>query len=314
MDSGQKFDPEKLATLVIVINSLYNFVSSCRLEHDGQVLHFADSNISPLYLNMLYIRPSWRQLHDRIMNNLELGKKRILVSGSPGIGKSQFMLYCMWRAIQSGVQSFLYQQESGVVERHSHNSITHADPFDRWRNIHYGIPFFADITDLSEPLPGMVDSSAYTIICSPSDHPSRYNHFLKARGSITYIPEPWSKYEIDKAWELIPTFKLVPKELVNSQFKLYGGVPRYVFDKPDEGDVAMHRAILTKGREAAIALRTISLSSEEDSDMACTVVHMYIGHSDNGDKCSDKVALLPASPTVARVLTELYPRHMRNKL
>ena len=248
------------------------------------------------------------------MKNLEFGKKRIFITGSPGIGKSQFMLYCMRRSTQSGVQSFLYQQERAVVEIHSHNNIAHADPFDRWRNIHYGIPFFVDIIGLSEPLPSMVDSSAYTIICSPSDHPSRYNHFLKARGSITYIPEPWPKYEIDKAWELIPTFNLVPKEVVNSQFKLYGGVPRYVFDKADEGDVAMHTAILTKGHEAAIALRTLSFSSDEDSDMAYTVVHMYIGHSDNGDKCSDPVALLPASPTVARVLTALYPKHIRNKL
>ena len=295
------------------MNSLYDFVSSGRLENDGQVLIFTDSNFLLSYLNIVYIRPSWRELYDRIMNNLELGKKRILINGSPGIGKSQFMLYSMWRAIQSGVQSFLYQQESTLVEIHSYNNIKLADPFDRWRNIHYGIPFFVDITDLSEPLPSMVDSSAYTIIFSPSDHPSRYKHFLKARGSIAYISEPWSKYELYQAWKLIPAFHTVPKDVVNSQYKIYGGVPRYVFDKADEGDGTMHTAILTKGRDAALALRTLSFSSDEDSDMAYTVVHMYIGHSENGDKCSDKVALFPASPTVARVLTELYSKQMRTK-
>ena len=106
----------------------------------------------------------------------------------------------------------------------------------------------------------------------------------------------------------------MPKEVVNSQFKLYGGVPRYVFDKADEGDVAMHRAILIKGREAAIALSTLSVSSEEDFDMAYTVVHMYIGHNNNGDKCSDQVALLPASHTAARVLRELHPKQIHTKL
>ena len=76
----------------------------------------------------------------------------------------------------------------------------------------------------------------------------------------------------------------------------------------------MRTTILTKGHKAAIALRTLSFSSDEDSDMAYTVAHMYIGQSNNGDRCSDQVALRPASPTVARVLTALYPKQMRNKL
>ena len=288
--------------------SLYDLVAAARIGNDGQVLYFDTSNtvLAYSYLSMLYIRPSWPLLYDRIIRNLVSGKIRILLTGSPGIGKSQFKLYCMWRAVQSGVKSFLHQDE-GEIKIHSQSSVEPADDLGVWRNIHYGIPFYVDIVGASEPLPSMVDSSAYTIIFSSPD-PRRHKVFLKGRGSITYVSEPWSKIEIDKSWELITHFHTVSKEVVDSQFKLYGGVPRYVFDKADEGDEAMSKAILAKGRGACVALITLSLGAGLDSHMSHTVVHMYVRKS--GDKCSDQVCFLPASPTVTRVLTELY----RNKL
>ena len=46
---------------------------------------------------VLYVRPCFERMYSVIMDDIAEGYKKFVVTGTPGIGKSQFTKYFMWR-------------------------------------------------------------------------------------------------------------------------------------------------------------------------------------------------------------------------
>ena len=66
---------------------------------------------NPKQKDCLYVRKCYRQLYDDIVERTTRGASpasRMVITGTPGIGKSQFALYCLWRLSQDG-KTVLYQ-------------------------------------------------------------------------------------------------------------------------------------------------------------------------------------------------------------
>ena len=61
----------------------------------------------------LYVRDCYRELYDVIVERTTCGARparRMVITGTPGIGKSLFALYCLWRLSREG-KTLVYQLE-----------------------------------------------------------------------------------------------------------------------------------------------------------------------------------------------------------
>ena len=293
--------------------NLYSVLASATLSDNNKVLNFGPNEFD---LKSIYIHPSWPLLYERIKHNLhEYEFDRILITGSPGLGKSMFSYYYIWRAItQENFTSFLYQTELGIVTIYSATSVslfTSENIFD----CPTGLPFFVDIMPPSEPYsyaePALkpVRWSSYTIIFSSPDK-RRYKEFMKDMDSVQYILEPWTEEEIYEAWHLVPSFNQVSKEVVASQYAMYGGIPRFVFQRAAEGEGPMRHALSVKG-EAARNMFTIRVG-DGDSEMQ-VLFHMRIKPPVSTVQHGDFGIFVPASPFVVRELSLAYPDIMMGR-
>ena len=303
---------ETLDTLDIAKQNLYSVLASATLSDDNKVLKFGPNAFK---LKFIYIHPSWPQLYERIKYNLhEHRKDHILVTGTPGLGKSMFSYYYMWRAItQENIALLHYQTELGVVKLYSISTVLPVADTGICRK---GLPFFVDIMPPSEPYsyaePDLtaVERSSYTIIFSSPDK-RRFKEFMKDQDRITYIIEPWSEEEIGEAWRLVPSFSQVPKDVVTSQYAMYGGMPRFVFDRAAEGEGPMRHALSIKGELAARNMFTIRV---DNGDVEMQVLfHMRTMPPSSATQRSDFEIFIEASPFVVRELSLAYPDIMMGR-
>ena len=299
--------------------NLYSVLASATLSDNNKVLNFGPNSFK---LKSIYIHPSWPLLYERIKHNLhEYEFDRILITGSPGIGKSMFSYYYMWRAItQENVTSFLYQTqvEVDVVRHYSATSVSLYNS----KNIFdcpTGLPFFADIVPPPEPYsyaePALkpVRWSAYTIIFSSPDK-RRYKELMKDMDSVQYILEPWTEEEIFEAWRLVPSFNQVPKDIVSAQYAIYGGVPRFVFDRAAEGEGPMRHALSVKGEEAAQNMFTIHTRVDNGDREMQTLFQMRTKPPSSATiQLADFEIFVPASPFVVREVSLAYPDIMMGR-
>ena len=301
-------DPKASNSLKEAEQNRYTVIASATLSDDNKVLKFGPNVFD---LMSIYIHPSWPLLYERIRRNLITYKKNhIVVTGSPGLGKSMFSYYYIWRAItEENCTSFLYEEQPKDVELHSEADVS---LITNTLECPTGLPFFVDmIGTKAEPSPKPVRLSAYTIIFSSPDN-SRFKDFLKHRNSIKYLLEPWTEEEVYEAWHLVSSFSQVPKEVVASQYAMYGGVPRFVFQRAAEGEGPMRPALSVTGEEAARNMFTIRVA-DGDVEMQ-TLFHMRTKPPSSATiQLGDFEIFVPASPFVVRELSLAYPDIMMGR-
>ena len=308
LDNGAQTDNVVLDPKAAEQN-LYSVLASATLSDNNKILNFGPNEFD---LMSIYIHPSWPLLYERIRRNLiTYNKNHIVVTGIPGIGKSMFKYYYIWRAItEENCTSFLYEEEEKVVDLYSKATVSR---ITNTLECPTGLPFFVDMLGTkAEPSPKPVRLSAYTIIFSSPDN-SRFKDFLKHRGRIQYILEPWTAEEIYEAWRLVPSFYSVPKELVDAQYAIYGGVPRSVFEHADMSDAPMMEALEIKGEEAATRMMSRSTGAGSDIQMSHKLLHMRRKTTASATSLHDDAFFVPASDFVVRELVKTYKEIMFRK-
>jgi hypothetical protein len=121
----------------------------------------------------------------------------------------------------------------------------------------------------------------FSIIFS-SPNPKRFKEFLKMRGSDSFgglplIMPPWSLEEVEVGLSRLSTFQAAGRETVLRQFKIYGGVPRILVDKNDEGKLMINtlklraRSIL----ESAMTKDLLMHSCPTDEEISYKLFHAY---------------------------------------
>ena len=108
-----------------VKNSFYADIKNAKLSEDGRVLRFPNG-MPPggrrEFPEEIFIRQAYEDFYAVIKNK----RKRCIyfvVTGTPGIGKSIFVLYCMWRYLNEGENSeFVYETTSNTFELYRNGS------------------------------------------------------------------------------------------------------------------------------------------------------------------------------------------------
>ena len=234
------------------------------------------SGLLPEKLKWLYIRKAYEDMFRIICNNLnsdnDIKKRfhRMAITGTPGIGKSMFLFYILWRLAN------METTKTVILHRQLDRKRIYVFQNDGcWKTENTGdINDFLDdsttwyLMDALKSPPGPVN--AVTILVS-SPSKMYYSAFLK------YIPVPflhylplWSLEELKKAAD---SYSMNHEEIEN-RFKMIGGIARYVLEDKRALGPIIDDAI---GSLALNKLISIALGeTSKENEISHRIVHFKV--------------------------------------
>jgi hypothetical protein len=186
----------------------------------------------PSMPNAIFIRNSYVSMFEKVQEAWK-NKQYPIIRGTPGIGKSHFLLYCFWRlAKDPDTESILVQLQ------------TSAD-FYLWRrvkvdgqaNFHLTYSPLYPLNNVSETTYYLTDTTKphndlhKTLMVSSPDYHHTASEFKK-RNARKYWFTVWDEEELQHCRRSL--YQSLSIELVSRLFVMWGGVPRYVLQEPTD--------------------------------------------------------------------------------
>ncbi|CAG8576856.1 7163_t:CDS:2, partial [Paraglomus brasilianum] len=199
------------------------------------------------YPQKLIIRQVYSDIIANIQSSVQSGLyHRFTITGTPGIGKSYFLLYLLY---------VLHLKNATIVMKHN---------VDREFLVFEGnnasiTPYYENVTSLlaNPDTWYLLDTESPTqvpaitiLVCSPS--PKIYKEFRKMLNStIRYMP-PWTWEEIVKCRDALYTG--INDDKLTTLYDHWGGIPRYVLEKCDDPsqDALLEKAIASADLEKCL--------------------------------------------------------------
>ncbi|KAF9427355.1 hypothetical protein BGZ76_002369 [Entomortierella beljakovae] len=193
----------------------------------------------------MYVRPSYKDFYNEIDNEFGIEgvdgedvevDRQVTLSGTPGIGKSSFLIYFIIRVLATS------SEDSPPIIICQEKESTNCYAFGGLNTVRKGcyddfLPFL-ELTRtwyLVDSSPTPRTPKARTIIsASPKtlfSEEGLYQEIAK-RIEWTYYMAPWTEEELKVCRESVKAFNIVPERFMLELFELIGGVPRYVLEKP----------------------------------------------------------------------------------
>ncbi|KAF9195471.1 hypothetical protein BGZ51_000046 [Haplosporangium sp. Z 767] len=185
----------------------------------------------------LYVRQEYLDLYDEIDKRFnstvnDNARKRVVVTGTAGIGKSAFLIYFTIRILATSSMDnppiIIFQEKEGTNKCYMFGGLS---------TVRYGdLKDFRPFLELSETW-YLVDSSpnpllpvAKTIIsASPRAVYSEIGQYqeIAKRITWTYYMAPWTLQELETCRSKIGDFATISEDFLKELYTLIGGVPRY---------------------------------------------------------------------------------------
>jgi hypothetical protein len=190
----------------------------------------------------IFVRPCYEEYFQLFLQARQAGVQDFVFTGTPGIGKSHFLYYCMWRLVTGPepiARRILFQCEppgAPLLEfRVGHTAVDitvlEQPPAD------YSGHFL--LIDMKAVVPPIHFNGVNMMFSSPNM--DRYKEFLKRSGSVKYYMPPCSLEELQQMREAV--FPAVSEATVERLFDIYGGVPRFVLKNSSLDDAALKDAL-----------------------------------------------------------------------
>ena len=179
-------------------------------------------------MNRLYIRESYRTIASRILEGN--GIQKVIITGTPGIGKSLFLIYLLWQLVKERKRVLffyhpysIYYDENGGVFKFASDRLS-LENFESFWNETLWCLFDAKFKEQSD-LAG-VPVGLSTFILSTSPHRDMVNDFKKPPVPDYFFMPIWTETEL-KA--IAPLFSN-SNEQWQHRFEILGGIPRHVLE------------------------------------------------------------------------------------
>ncbi|EGG21762.1 hypothetical protein DFA_01648 [Cavenderia fasciculata] len=244
----------------------WKHLANAKLDTTTNILSLQDGCVFPTReLSSLYIRESYVELYD-IISAFEKPANLYLVKGNPGIGKSMFFYYYLWRKVQNLETCpknivFDFVHHNAILFTFKDNLPTvYVGNRDQFANfLLYPDTFY--FVDGITPLP----SKCFVLFASSPDR-TIYEKYMKEKFSASVILPIWTYYEIKGS---IPIYckdddnnreSFINETLI--RFRRWGGVPRYVFEKISPSE--QNTLLLAISRCGAACLRSVNQQELEE--------------------------------------------------
>ena len=258
-------------------------------------LLFINTEIRTLFVRKCYVDVFKLLMDD--MRNVNT-KKTYAISGTPGIGKSFFFVYLLFRLVKDLSEEILplktkfiiYQDRDGFVQYDLVNLVAIKRTWDEASEL-IAAPDTLYIMDgdIKKPVTRIAGCVVLFISSPRSDH---FNHFVnKDAATVWYFPV-WTLEELESCRKLC--YSILPAGPFNERYRVYGGVARYIFFKliPQSevtGTSTVSTFPLPKKMEAVLAsadARKSMMSSGLVSDIfrdSHVLLQMVVGDDDRGE-------------------------------
>jgi hypothetical protein len=203
---------------------------------ENKVLTFTD--IPPFFprkmkeMKSLFIRESYVRMFDLFMDmNFSQTEEResgIAITGNPGVGKSVFLFYALWRIsrMKEGVGTVVLHRakDEGDIYVFEEDGCWIASDISQVRRL-FSLSTTWYLTDTPKKPPGDHEAITFLVASPEREH---YKEFLKYGQTTTlrYLPV-WSLDELYLASGLYD----MKKEKVEERYNLIGGIARFVLEK-----------------------------------------------------------------------------------
>jgi hypothetical protein len=272
----------------------YGTILSGRQE--GSFIYWEEPLILFKQTRVIMVRDCYEKLYQFIIQQLSSIKNH-LVTGVPGIGKSNFCLYFLWRYLQEN-------RGSPILFEAEFDHITYLDPSKSFMTNRIGCfqmryPYLVDFAALAEPS-RIIGSS--TILFSSPD-PRRFHEMMKD-SAIKYILPTWSLEELMQLNQIHSS----SLDIISRRFDCIGGIPRHIFSSDFEiVECDVQKALSEKGGDIAkhFFLEGFGMKDEQ---MSYLLIHL---HPDpDPEKCYSgaKTSHTFASPFIWKKLYHLHHR------
>ena len=217
-------DPASTAILTLFWNSLR------KIAEEERLLHF--DHIPPFFpdgFKALYVRKAYEDLFEIICKNHKADASEeqfrgMAITGTPGIGKSVFLFYILWRLANMKVEGtvilhrradlgliYVFQKDGGWIALDRKDILLLLIEPSTWY--------------LTDSLLSPVDGAKGVTIVVSSPAEKHYSKFLECShvAPLHYLPI-WSLDEL----RLVAPLYNKSEDVVKERFRLIGGLPRFV--------------------------------------------------------------------------------------
>lgn len=227
---------QKLSEDAVYLHRFFTEFSSAVL-HDNVITFSSDIFGRVGFGRNLFIRSCYDELLQKTLTLRDNGLFRTVITGTPGIGKTFFGAFCLYR-IASEFPSLIYHTSDLIVsiELGVVCSISFDDLVQCVMNTKY-----LYIADGVKPA---LTANCFTILVT-SPRFSIFKEFIKERNttSVLYMP-PWTYEELEHVNAFL---KLRTTEELSFLFSRFGGVPRYVLSpQPIHEEIAFLRGTIAQ--------------------------------------------------------------------
>jgi hypothetical protein len=234
-------------------------------EQEGAFICWNEPLVQFNNLTRIMVRESYENIYDLISANVRNNFKDHLVTGVPGIGKSHFCLYFLWRYITEN-------PGSPILFESSLNMIYYLSPSNSFMttrivctNLQY--PYLVDFREVCEPAPTI---GLFTVVFSSPD-PKRYKQMMKGRAS-RYVMPVWT---LEELFQLKQIHDCISLEEITQRFDLIGGVPRQIFDESlEDVQIEVTNSLNEKGREIAEHFFEQGFGMRDET-ISYTLIHLH---------------------------------------
>ena len=237
-------------------------------ERDGWISF--GQNIPSTTLNNLYIRESYRTIASRISP----GINKAVITGTPGIGKSLFLVYLLWKLVKEGKRvlfiyhpfNIYYDGKGGVFDFASgHLPLDNNHSF--WNDTLWCL---FDAKFKNEVHLGDFPVELCTFILSTSPRREMVNDFKKPPEPEVFYMPTWTESELEAIEPFFPN-----ASEWRYRFGILGGIPRHVLEVTTQPPTEMLEAACTEcSLDDCIKKIGINSSITEKSKVVHLLVHV----------------------------------------
>jgi hypothetical protein len=232
-------------------------------ELDGWLLFH--QTVPSSSLNRLYIRESYKT----IASSIQPGINKAIITGTPGIGKSLFLMYFLWKLVKTGNRVLLiyhpdiiyYDGQGGVFELDAAPSVTNHDFWnaDLW--------CLFDAKGKKQHL-GALPYGRCAFVLSTSPSRELVNDFKKPPVPQEFCMPTWSEAELETIASSFPG-------VIDWQerFRILGGIPRHVLEVTTDNPTKLLEAACMQC-DLFDCIQIIHLNSTISTYCVHSLVHM----------------------------------------
>ena len=228
--------PSIFKQFFVTVEKWHSFVHHCR--HIDTMLPVWDIECTPTTLskvNALFIRDSYKELYALIVDSFM--DKDVIVTGTPGIGKTLFLVYFLMRYMRENAEFTV------LFCKHSSETYVYFDNCNdgpvELQHMTQDLEYMLENGDLLLLVDAASSSEVYRtgncrVIVATSPNISNYEDILKDCNPVLLHMPVWSSEELLQACVKISSYGALTEAVVNERFEIWGGIARLVFEPDDE--------------------------------------------------------------------------------